>query len=380
MNSSLRFALECASVLLLVAGCGGTDGGQKTLEAGKQAYELRDLGKAAKCFEKSVLQAPDNVDALVYLARVRLELGELPAAKERIAQAAALAPDDSDVKLIAAQVAWHEKDYAAARKCFSEVADNAAFSPSVRADGWAGVGVVEMTCNNRHLSRIAFLRAIQLDHRNASARYHLALLYRDAFDYKKHALEQMEIFQRLEVSASPRVQRVQRSVIPDLKESIARSETERPGVSKRNSGACAGLLVKAEQAVKKGNHKSARQFYQEALAADPLSYPAALGLAKAWLKTDTTQSGQMKAFESYKTACTLNESAISTYLATGALAAKLGLHAQAVEIYSRALAASPNSIDAVDGLIRALHKVGGKQKIADAYQAYRDSLPKAKRK
>ena len=379
MNSSLRSALECASVLLLVAGCGPKDG-SADYEAGLKAYELHDFAKAGKLFEKSVAMAPTNIDALVCLARVQLEQGELTAAKKHVEQAAELAPGECDILLIRAQIAWHAKDYAAARKNFSEVASNTKFDPSVRADGWAGVGVVEMTCNNRHLSRIAFLRAIQLDRRNASARYHLALLYRDAFDYKKLALEQMEIFQRLEVSASPRVQRVQRTVIPALKESITRAEAERPGVAKRNSGSCAALLAKAEAAVKKGNHKSARQLYQEALSADPLSYPAALGLAKAWQKTDTTQSGQMKAFESYKTACTLNESAISTYLTAGALAAKLGLHAQAVEIYSRALAASPNSIDAADGLIRALRKAGGQQKAADAYQAYRDSLPKAKRK
>lgn len=380
MNSSLRFALECASVLLLVAGCGGTDGGQKTLEAGKQAYELRDLGKAAKCFEKSVEATPDNVDALVYLARVRLDLGELAAAKDAIGKASALAPSDSDVMLIAAQIAWHAKDYAAAMKGFRSVTDNAKFPPETRADGWAGVGIVEMTCNNRDEARIAFLRAIQLDRHNASARYHLALLYRDAFGYDKIALEQFEIFQRLEVSASPRVQKVQRSVIPGIKESIARSETERPGVATRNSGACAALIAKGAAAVKKGNHKAARQFYQEAFAADPLSYPAAIGLAKAWQNSDKTSNGQMKAFEAYKAACTLNEGAIGTFLTAGSLAFQLGLYVQAVEIYSRALAASPNSIDAADGLIRSLRKVGGKTEIVAAYQEYRQTLARKKRK
>ena len=55
---------------------------------------------------------------------------------------------------------------------------------------------------------------------------------------------------------------------------------------------------------------------------------------------------------------------------------RLGFFQQAVEIYSRAIAANPTSPDALDGLIRALRKTGGKSRVADAYQQYRDSLAK----
>ena len=72
----------------------------------------------------------------------------------------------------------------------------------------------------------------------------------------------------------------------------------------------------------------------------------------------------------------LRPSAVSTFLAAGSLAAKLGLSLQAIEIYSRAVAANPTSLDAIDGLIRALRKSGGKAKVADAYQSYRESLKK----
>ena len=106
-----------------------------------------------------------------------------------------------------------------------------------------------------------------------------------------------------------------------------------------------------------------------------LSYPAALGLAKAWTKTDTSKAGQGKAFENYKLACTLRPGAISTFIATGDLAARLGYHAQAAEIFSRAVAASPTSIQALDGLIRALQRSGGHKTDAQAYQLYRESIP-----
>lgn len=375
MNFSHSSALKCASAALLAAilGCGPNDGA-KEFDRGRAAYEARDLKKAEKLFEKSLACAPNDVDRLLLLARTELDLGELAKAKALIERAAANSQGDADVAMLESQIAWHAKDYKAAASGFSDIANNAALDASVRAQGWAGLGVVEMTCDNHHLARIAFLRAIRLDRRNASAWYHLGLLYRDGFGYLEAALEQFEIFSRLEEEASPRVQKVQRTVIPALKESISRAATERPGASKRNSAACAAAIAKAEDAMKKGRFRDAREAYALALKSDPLSYPAALGLAKAWEKTDSTKAGQEKAFDAYKTACMLRPSAVSTFLAAGSLAAKLGFSLQAVEIYSRAVAANPASLDAIDGLIRALRKTGGKAKVAEAYQQYRLSL------
>ena len=375
MSSFQSSALKCACAALaaVLAGCGPRDG-SKEFEKGKEAYGLRDLKKAAQLFERSVVLAPQDVDRLLYLARTELELGELAKAKDAVERISA--DGAADVALLKAQIAWHTKDYKAAADGFAAVANDAKLDASVRAQGWSGLGVVEMVCDNRHLARVAFLRAIRLDRRNGAAWYHLGHLYRDGFGYLEAALEQFEIFVRLEEEASPRVQKVQRTIIPALKEQIARAATELPGAASRNSSACATSISAAEAAVKKGNFKSAREAYQQALAADPLSYPAALGLAKAWERTDTTKQGQNKAFEAYKTACALRPGAVSTFLTTGALALKLGLALQAVEIYSRAIAASPNSVDAIDGLIRALRKTGGKAKVAEAYQTYRDSLKK----
>jgi tetratricopeptide (TPR) repeat protein len=234
-----------------------------------------------------------------------------------------------------------------------------------------------MTRSEHDLARILFFRAIRMDRRNASAWYHLGLLYRDGFGYNEAALEQFNIFVRLEQIADQRVQRVQRMYIPELQEAIARSAADRPGASKRNSAASASEIAKAEAAMKRRNFKTARLSYEAALKLDPLSYPAALGLANCYEKSDASKSGQQKAFENYKLACQLRPSAVSTFLTAGALAMRLGNYAQAVTIYSRALAANPSKIDAIDGLIRALRKTGVKEKmkIASAYQNYRDSIP-----
>ena len=377
MSFSQSSALKCASAVLAAAilGCGPRDG-VKEFEQGKAAYELRDLKKAETLFARSAALAPQDADRLLYLARTELELGELAKAQEAIGRAAENSDGEADVVLLKSQIAWHAKDYAAASSGFAAIANDSKLEASVRAQGWAGLGVVEMTCDNHHIARVAFLRAIRLDRRNAAAWYHLGLLYRDGFGYLEAALEQFEIFVRLEEEASPRVQKVQRTIIPALKEQISRAATERPGAAKRNSSVAATSIATAESALKKGNAKAAREAYQQALAADPLSYPAALGLAKAWEKTDATKAGQQKAFENYKIACMLRPSAVSTFLVAGSMAAKLGLTLQAVEIYSRAIAANPTSLEAIDGLIRALRKGGKADKVTTAYQKYRDSLGK----
>lgn len=372
------FAAFGAAVLAF-SGCGPDDGLQD-LADGKAAFEANDLKKADRLLEKSVQVAATNVDTLVYLARVKLGLGELAAARDWIGKAAALAGGDTDVRKLSAQIAWHAKDYGVAVREFSSLAADEKLPAELRSEGWAGIGIVEMTCNNRDLARIAFLRAIRIDRRNAAAWYHLGLLYRDSYGYSEAALEQFNIYVRLDVQASPRVQKVQRSIIPELKEAIARAAADRPGASKRDSAASAAALSKAEDAFKKGNFKTARLRYQDALTADALSYPAAMGLAKAWLKTDATAKGQANALAAYKQACVLRPGSISTFLATGDLATRTGHHALAVEIYSRAVAADPSSLEAIDGLIRALRRVGGKGVIAQAYQKYRDSLAGTKKK
>lgn len=374
MKFSTLSAVSCSLLLAVLAGCGPQDGESEFAEA-VDAYGVRDLKKAERLFTESLAAAPADVDRLLYLARVKLDLGELSAAQELVAKAQTLAPSASDVALFAAQLAWHAKDYKKARALYGTLASDAKLPSGIRAEAFAGLGVVEVTENNFHLARIAFLRALRIDRRNASAWYHLGLVYRE-LGYVEAALDQFDTFVHLEELASPRVQKVQQKVIPELRERVAQASAERPGAAKRDSAASAAALGSAEGDWKRGRYKDARANYAQALKSDPLSYPAALGLARCWEKTDATKEGQSKAFENYRVACALRPSAVSTFLAAGALAAKLGNHAQAVEIFSRAVAANPTSLDAIDGLIRALNRVGGQRTVAMAYQAYRDVVAK----
>ena len=369
-------ALSAAALALAVAGCGPKDG-VKEYEAGRAAYEARSCEKAERLFAKSLQYAPENVDALVMLASVQRDLGKMSEAAETIAKAEALSPGSVDVVLLDAEIAFHLADYARSAKLFRDVAEDAEATPEARSLGWTGLGIVEMTSEHRDLARIAFLRAIRLDRRNPSARYHLGLLYRgDSFGYLDAALEQFEIFVRLGEKADPRAQHAQRVIIPGIKEDIARRAASRKGAEKRDAAAA---LARAAAAMKKGNYKTARSEYEAAYKADVLSYPAALGLAKVWEKIDTTTAGRQRTLDWYKEACSLKPGAISTFLAAGELAAKMRQHATAAELYSRAVAANPSDISAIDGLIRALRRTGGGE-IANAYQRYREFVTVRKAK
>lgn len=377
-NISLSSALKFGSAFLLAAtlvGCGERDG-KEELAAGKLAYENKDVVKADKMLTKSLQYNPENVETLIYKARLKLDQGEIAEAKSIIDQALVLDGEAVDVLMLHAQIAFHARDYQIATKEFSALAENAANTPQIRSQAFTGLGVVEMGMNNFDFARINFLKAIRIDRRNSSAWYNLGFLYRDYYYYYEAALEQFEFFVRLDMFADQRVQKVQRVIIPELKESIAAQAVQTPGASKRDSTASAAAIQKAEEAWKKGTFKTARLRYTDAYNADPLSYNAAIGLAKAWEKTDKTIDGQKKAFEYYRAACKLSPGKTSTFITAGELAMKLGYSAQAVEIYSRALAATPTNTTVIDGLIRALKKTGNKAKIAAAYQEYRDSLPK----
>lgn len=382
-QSSALKAVLFASLAAVFTGCGPGDGKKEYLDA-RAAYEAGDYKRAEKLYLRATELNPSNVDALVSLAELELnKMGEPKVARSWIARAEELAADDEDVRLLSAQIAWHDKDYARAEKIFTELADDETLQDSIRSQGWTGLGIVQVTNNEHDLARLSYLRAIRLDRRNASAYYHLGHLYRYApFGYAEAALEQFDKFVHLSGAemSSPRVQKTQQSIIPGLKETIARAATERPGVAQRNSRTSLTAISKADAAAKKGNFKVAKAAYHDALVADPLSYPAALGLARMELKTDSSVQGQKRALEAYRTACGLKPSAIATLLEAGRLAERLAQPVQAREIYSRALAANPASVDAVDGLIRAIQKANGDKKIAKAYQDYRNILPVSSRK
>lgn len=392
-NSSLSSALKSVvlvSLLAGIAGC-GKDDGSASFKAGEEALSENQTDKAIRQLTASLEVAPDNVDALVLLTGAYLQFGRIPEARQAIARAQALAGGEVDVIELAAKASYFAESYDEAEKLYRSLTDEK-FEPIVRSRGLTGIGIIDMARIPaggamapvyRDRARTEFLRAIRLDGRNASARYHLAMLYRD-WGYNEIAYDNFDIFVRLDKlenkseTGSKRATRVVSSIMPDLKDQSAQALQHVKGADRRDSAACADALKKAQDAWSKGTFKTAKLRYADAYAADVLSYEAAIGLARAWEKVDPSNVGLSEALKYYHAACKLRPSYKDTILKTANLAAKLGKHAMAAEAYSRAVAASPNDITAIDGLIRAL-KSAGQTKSADIYQKYRDTIPVRKR-
>ncbi|MBO6067037.1 MAG: tetratricopeptide repeat protein [Kiritimatiellae bacterium] len=376
MNFWQSSVVKVAAATLAAAVFAGCDSGTglKELAESQAAYARRDLRAADKAVSKSLRCNPKNVDALLHATRVQLELGHIAEARKLVTRAAELEPEASDVLLTDAEAAYIAKDYATAMRDYRSVAEDGLQPPEIRAQALAGIGVVQMSVNEFDMARVALLKSLRLDRKNPAGWYHLGLLYRDGFGYHEAALEAFDIYVRLEPTADVRVQKVQRSYIPDIKETIARKAASRPGASQRDSEKSASLLQEAEALQSKAQYRSARKKFEEALAADPLSYKAALGLGGVIPKTDKTPAGAKKQLEVYTTACKLQPGSTATLLSTANLAARLGFHASALDLYSRALATDSANLTALDGLIKAIKKVGGKNDIAAAYQEYRGEL------
>ena len=383
--------IAAALVAALAAGCGPDDGSAE-YESGVAAYETRDLERAVKRFRESLDLAPDRVDAWVMLSRACLDLGDMAAAKEAVSRAAELAPGDVDVVELSAQLAYHAKDFKKAMSLYSDLAKSQDAAVSSRA--YCALAVVEMAAGTsgaderRDRARTFLLAAVKLDGRNAAARYHLGLLYCNSFAYPEAALDQFGIFANLaepsdglqKVVDSNRLKKVKEQYIPGLRANIDRANAQRPGADRRDSAKSAAALKAADDAWKKGRFKDARAKYAEAYSADVLNYQAALALAEATRKVDPSNGGLAEAFKHYKAASQLRPSSRDTLMTLGDLAMKLGRHAAAAEAYSRAVAARPYDISAIDGLVRALRKCGN-AKSAAIYQNYRDfvSPPKGSR-
>lgn len=380
-NISRSFALKAlvvGSLLTVVAGCGSSDGREEFAE-GRSAFQAGDLKRADKQLRKALELDPSNVDAFLYRIQVKLRQGEIPAAKDLLVKVEEIASSDQDVRLLGGQVAWHARDYEKAIEMFRSVAEEASFDDAVRSQAWTGLGVAQATSGSHELARVSYLKAIRLDRNNAAAYYNLGQLYRyDPFNFTVPARDQFERFVSLSGAemSSPRVQRTQRQIIPGLTDAINRENASRAGAANRSESACAAALSKAAAAEKKGKFKAARDAYQDALKADPLSYAAAMGLAKAEQKADSGVNGLNRSLEAYRTACSLKPSAYKTLLEAGRLADKLNKPGAAMRIYSRVLAISPTSTEAVDGLIRASEKSNVDRAVINAYRDYREMLKK----
>ncbi len=381
-NSSPRYARDivfAAALALLLAGCAAKP--EKELELGRNAFSTANYKAASGHFAKAIEGGLANVDALVMFARSEFALGRIDSAQSALQKAAVSNGGDVDIIELSAQLAFYKKDFAAAREGYSRLAYDSSLDAAVRSTGFAGLGVIEFMLIglnstehwHRHASRVHFLRALAFDRRNASARYHLGRLYRDSFNYLEHARDQFEYYVHLESAADARVRKVQREVLPALKEEIARNLAAVSSSSRSNPAECAAHLKTADIAYSSKKYESAAANYSKALKSDPFNYQARLGLARSQANYGNVKKMREAALDSYLLACKIRPTATTVLLESAELANRLGKYATACELYSRALASNPSNDRAAQGLINMFLRTGD-EKTAGVYSDYRKSL------
>lgn len=386
MNFLQQSALKSYFVLALaisLSGCSISSDPVKDYEKGKVAFENAEYKMAAECFTEVIEKAPENIDAYVMLARSEFALGNLDAAATALNKAAKTNGDDIDIIELSAQIAFYRKDYKLATKSYARLASNTNLDPSARSIGWTGLGIVDFVridddknSSRYHEARVKFLQAITLDARNASARYYLGCLYRDTFQYLEAARDQFRAFIYLEKDDTKRVKYVQNVILTSLNEEIKkRSE---PNIARIDTVGCASMLKKGDDFFKRKKYKDAITSYMKALKSNPVSYAAAIGLARAYARVNRSRQDNDRTLDAYLVACKIRPSEINTHIEAGDFALRIGKSATAVELYSRALASSPTSVKSVQGLINAFDKSHNDSQAASVYRGYLRTLTKVK--
>ena len=284
-------------------------------------------------------------------------------------------PNSAEARLLAGQAAYLANDYDRARAEFGMVLKEKSLPKEIRSKGFAGLGLVEFTQHHVDAARILFLHAQLLDHKNEAAWYHLGLIYRDTYHFYEAALEQFQLFTRLSQPNDPHTEAVGRKMIPDLRKQIQRSAAERPGVSSRDPGHAAKLIEEAQSLESKSRLTMAKKKYAEALNADPLSYPAALGYAQLLKRMGKTEADVDKALAAYRAAIDQQPAVQKNYLEAARLAYANKRWATAVQIMDRAVAHDSKNKESLDVLIGALMKAGN-GKLAKSWSEYRAELGK----
>ena len=381
MNRLAHVSLLAA--LALAAGCPNAevDDGARDLERGRAALAARDLQTAAEAFAECARKNATNFEARVSLALAGLELGE-----PRIADTAAKDPSSAEALLVAGQTAYLVKDYVRSKASFSAVAAAQSLPKQIRSQALSSRAVAELASDETDAARLSLLRALRLDFRNAAAWYHLGVLSRGTYHFPAAAKDQFEMACRLD-PASKRTRETMRTVIPALRETLARIAADKPGAAKRDPGLAAKLIAEGVAAQKKKDLKTAVARFEKAHAADPLSWEAALHYAQTLPASEAAKKANdktkmpvatvvAKTLDAYRAALDSKPASRDTCLAAARFAIQNRRAEAACAFMSHALAHFPDPKPVLDLYVEALGKLGTADgaKLARMYRAYRQEL------
>lgn len=319
---------------LLAGGC-GSNSGLSDLQQGRAAFTGKNYAAAIPCFNRAAKRITDSSDLYYTLGLSHLYLGELDPAQAAFNAALELKPRHGEAVACLGQIAYLQNDLPKAVACY-EQALAAAASDASKARILTSLALAESGREHYDLARLHLLRAQKLDRRYAPALYNLASLYRDKFNLREEALDNFEMYLRVADKSERHYEKAMNNV-KRLRLNLERTQAEELEAVRRDPAAAAKLLQEGMRLQFAKQYAKAVKAYRDALAEDPLTFNAALGLATVY----KLQGQRTEAMEAFKRAAEISPSHQDSYFEAAELALQLRRYAEAAKILDRAIARSP---------------------------------------
>lgn len=324
-----------AALALLLTGCGERSG-HADIKAGISAYREGRYEKAAAAFLRATEHVTGSPELYCNMGLAYLKLGDVARAQRAFSSALEIAPGQGEALVCLGQIAYLKNALEDAA-LWVEKGIPRLGTPADRAAAYTTLGQIETARRRYDFARVAFLRAIRADRKYAPAYYDLATLYRDTYQFREEALDNFELYTHLADLKEPHREKALNS-ISRLKANIDRTrQALNRDDTRRDSSAAAALIGDALSAQLEKRHSRALRLYKSALAADPLAFNAAYGMAITCVKLNDKRG----AVEAFKRALEINPNHQDCYLQAADLLLKLRQYSEATDLLDRAIARSP---------------------------------------
>ena len=371
IRTEMLFLLGACS--LLVCGC-GSDSGQSALRQGIAAFQEKNYPEAITCLTRATQRITDSPDLYYYLGCAHLEKGELEPAEAAFNAALELAPQHGETLAGLGQIMYYRKALPKAKAFFEQALAASVSSDETKASILNGLALTEAGQQRNDMARLHLIQALQTSAKYAPALYNLASLYRDVYNLREEALDQFELYVHIVDKQDRYYEKADRSV-KRLRQNVERTQSEELDAMRRDPAAAARLLHEGIAAQSSKLLVKAIKSYRDALAADPLTFNAAFGMAMIYKR----QGQQAAAMEAFRQAAAINPGHQDSYHQAAELAMQLKRYDEAEKILDRAISRSPYHPVSAD-LMARIRYAQKRLPEARAYGEFYLSLPQVKDK
>ena len=333
----VQIFLVFAACGLLVCGCGGSGSGQSAMRRGMTALEERNYPEAIAYLTRASERIAGSANLYYHLGYAHWQNGEPNPAAVAFSAALELNPKHGEALTGLGQIAYYTNNLPQASQLFRQALTEADIaSADARASILNSLALTEKGLGRNDQARLYLLRAMQIDRRYAPALYNLASLYRTPYNLHEEALDQLEMYVRIADKNDAHLEKAH-SYITRLRAIVERTKAETQTSIRRDLAAATRHLDEGVQAQSEKQFPKAIKSYRAALAADPLAFNAAFGLAMVCKRLNQSAD----ALEAFKRAGAINPNHQDSHLMAAELAVQLRRYEEAEQILDRAIARSP---------------------------------------